>query len=244
MGEIQLKGKTDTGILLLHGFTGYTDELEEMSRYLNKKGITVSVPILPGHGTDVYDLSKYSWQEWFDFVKEEYKKLDKKVKRAYIGGISMGAGLALHYAAHYKTRGVVALSAGVKVLKPSIYVIPYVKSIIKYFPRKKSDGDVSKKIKRTRPEYNKTSLNAVDELRKFFIHLKDDIPEITVPVLMVHGLKDHTIPFESASDIFEKLSSKYKKFVTLEKSYHLITMDVEKKKVFEETHKFIKKKRY
>ena len=245
MKDIFLKGKSGKGILLLHGFTGYIDEMEELARFLNKNGFTVSAPTLPGHNTSVYDLSRYRWQDWFDFVCRKYSELKREVKKHYIGGLSMGGGMALHYAAHYETDGIIALASGAKLSDPTVYITPYFKSIVKFRRKRNTNSDVSiKNLKRKKKVYKFTSLHAVDELRMFFNHLNNDIPEIEQPVLMIHGLKDHTIPFESAVDVYERLSSKYKKFVFLKKSFHLITMDVEKKIVFDEALKFLKLTKY
>ncbi|MFC1726126.1 alpha/beta hydrolase [candidate division KSB1 bacterium] len=245
MKDMFLKGKSGKGILLLHGFTGYIDEMEELAKFLNKNGFTVSVPTLPGHNSSVYDLSRYTWQDWFEFVCKKYFELKKEVKKHYIGGLSMGGGMALHYAAHYDTNGVVALASGVRLSDPTVYLTPYVKNIIKFRTKKTASSDISiKNLKRKKKVYKYASLHAVDELRMFFNHLNNDIPEIEQPVLMIHGLKDHTIPFESAVNVYERLSSGYRKFVFLKKSFHLITMDIEKKIVFDETLKFLKRKKY
>ena len=39
------------GILLVHGFTGSPASMRPWAEYLNQHGYTVTVPLLPGHGT-------------------------------------------------------------------------------------------------------------------------------------------------------------------------------------------------
>ena len=41
----------DIGVLLVHGFTGSPSSMRPWAEYLNQKGFTVRVPLLPGHGT-------------------------------------------------------------------------------------------------------------------------------------------------------------------------------------------------
>lgn len=245
MNDIYLKGDTGKGILLIHGYTGFIDELEELAKYVNKNGITVSLPILPGHNTTVQDLNKYKWRDWYNFIEKKYQELAENVKQPYIGGISMGGALALHFAAHNPTNGVIALATGTRLLDPYVNIIPIAKKFIEFFPKKESSGDVNKRgLKRKRKCYRYTSLKTVNELMKLFSHLKDDLPEIKTPVLYIHSLKDHTISYENAFVTFNRISSKFKEFVTLKKSYHLITMDIEKQVVFEETLKFLLRKKY
>lgn len=41
----------DDGILLIHGFTGSPAEMRPLGCYLHERGLTVSAPLLPDHGT-------------------------------------------------------------------------------------------------------------------------------------------------------------------------------------------------
>ena len=52
------------GVLLVHGFTGSPASMRPWGEFLNSKGYTVRVPLLPGHGTQPEDLNKVKWQEW------------------------------------------------------------------------------------------------------------------------------------------------------------------------------------
>jgi Esterase/lipase len=57
----QLKGKSiywpgnATGVLLIHGFTATTAEVRLLADAFKKQGLTVSAPLLPGHGTSPQD---------------------------------------------------------------------------------------------------------------------------------------------------------------------------------------------
>ena len=42
----------EVGILLVHGFTGSPASMRPWAEYLNQRGYTVKVPLLPGHGTN------------------------------------------------------------------------------------------------------------------------------------------------------------------------------------------------
>jgi carboxylesterase len=83
-------------------------------------------------------------------------------------------------------------------------------------------------------------LNAVSELLKFFDHLKIDLKEIYAPTLIIYSKNDHVMDSKSAITIYNNISSKDKRILKLEKSYHILTLDIEKEKVFTEASNFIK----
>jgi carboxylesterase len=58
-----------TGILLIHGFTGSPPEMLLVGDYLNERDLTVSGPLLPGHGTTVEDLDTRTWEDWTSHVE-------------------------------------------------------------------------------------------------------------------------------------------------------------------------------
>ena len=100
----------ETACLLLHGFTNSPFEMKVMGEFLNRQGYTVSIPLIPGHGTTPADLRKTKWTDWYEGSKVELFELRKKYKKVYIVGFSMGASLALHLSAHYEVNGVITLA--------------------------------------------------------------------------------------------------------------------------------------
>ena len=53
-----------SGALLIHGFTGSPPEMRLVGQYLHERGLTVSAPLLPGHGTSADDLNRCRWSDW------------------------------------------------------------------------------------------------------------------------------------------------------------------------------------
>ena len=49
------------GALLVHGFTASPTEMRLLGNHLHQRGLTVAAPLLPGHGTNLADLSKQRW---------------------------------------------------------------------------------------------------------------------------------------------------------------------------------------
>jgi carboxylesterase len=63
--------------------------------------------------------------------------------------------------------------------------------------------------------------------------------ELIQPTLLIHGRLDHVCPFEkNVGFVMSHLGSAEKRAVTLEESYHVITVDSEKDRVADEVTSF------
>lgn len=234
-----IEGNT-TGILFIHGFTGSPYDMKPLSEYFGKQGYTLSVPLLKGHGTKPDDLLDCKWYDWFNDVKEALFKLRQKCKKIIVVGLSTGGTLALHLAAHYQVEGVVALAPALILKEKKLKLLP-IACWFKKYQYKKDGPDISDEEARKKAvTYDKTPLKTVRELLGLYDHLKRDLQDIYTPVLIIHSIQDHVVDIKSAEYIYQKISSPDKHFLKLEKSFHVLTLDVEKEIVFREVEKFIK----
>ena len=231
--------KGQVGCLLIHGFTGSPEELSDLGDFLAGQGISVSLPILPGHGTHSADLFNYTWHDWFSCVKSAYLKLKGECKEIFVCGLSMGGTLALLLAAHEFVQGVMVLSAVVEFPKWQKMGVRVFKNVAKF--RYKSNGsdirDLSAKGRSS--NYLRYPYYAIDQLFELVEHTRNELGEIEVPVLIIHSRKDHTINFSNSETIYRLINSKEKRKIDLEESYHIITVDVEKEVVKQEVLRFI-----
>ena len=60
------------GIVLSHGFTGTPQSLRPWAEHLAAAGLTVRLPLLPGHGTRWQDANSTGWQDWYAAVERAY----------------------------------------------------------------------------------------------------------------------------------------------------------------------------
>jgi len=84
-------------------------------------------------------------------------------------------------------------------------------------------------------------VKSVDQFLALLEHTRGDLPEVTAPALLMHARKDRTVHFSNLHYIFDHISSSQKEMVVLEKSYHVISIDIEKEIVFNSILSFIKK---
>jgi len=228
----------EIGCLLIHGFKSCPFEMEGMGEYLNKQGYTVHIILLPGHGTVPQDLKNVRWYDWFDKAKSSLFELRKTCKKVFVAGLSTGGSLALHLAAHYQVDGIIALAPGLFLKRKSAKLSHVLKFFWQYTKDHKGP-DIS--IKTETKSYQYIPIKAVSELLKLFKHLQQDLKDIYTPTLIIYSIMDHVINPKSSLTIYDNISSKNKQILKLEKSYHIITLDVEKEIVFSEANSFIKR---
>lgn len=230
----------DVGFLFVHGFTGAPYEGRELAEKIHSDfGFTISVPLLPGHGTSPGDLKYVTWQDWYSFVKEKYFELRQECTKVIVCGQSMGGALILHLASHHSVDGVITLAAAAFLKDWRLKLLPIARRIITYQHKSKGPDIKNQALKESIPSYTKYPLKSVDQLLALLRHTREDLPEVTAPALLIHSRKDRTVPFDNLQYIHDHIASSQKKMVFLEKSYHVISIDVEKETVSTEIETFI-----
>ncbi|MFD5032686.1 alpha/beta hydrolase [Streptomyces sp. NPDC058220] len=228
----------EVGVLLCHGFTGSPQSLRPWAEYLAERGLTVSLPLLPGHGTRWQDMQLTGWQDWYAEVDRELRELLEKCGQVFVLGLSMGGALALRLAEKHGTAvsGVVVVNPGMKVHGLAAYALPVVRHLIP------STGGLTNDIAKEGSEelgYDRVPLHAAHSLRQFFRLVDAALPQVTQPLLLLHSPQDHVVPPADSARILGRVSSRDVREVLLEQSYHVATLDHDAERIFEESHAFI-----
>ena len=71
----------DIGCLLVHGFTGTPQNVRPLADYLARRGLAVSAPRMPGHGTAVQDLDATGPQDWLGAPRTRWRTCVAAVRR-------------------------------------------------------------------------------------------------------------------------------------------------------------------
>lgn len=233
--EVNLKGN-EIGCLLIHGFRSCPFEMKEYAEYLNKFGYTVQTCLLPGHGTIPDDLLNIKWQDWVIYVENSLEEMKKECEKVILSGLSTGGSIALYLASKRNIDGVIALAPGL-YLRQRKSILSHALKYFWKFKNIKSGPDVSIKVESK--VYAKVPVRSVSELLLLFNSLEKNLKFIKSPTLIIYSPLDHVVKPDSSLTIYNKISSSNKHIVELEKSYHILTMDTEKNKVFKESAKFI-----
>jgi carboxylesterase len=226
------------GVLLLHGFTGSPASIRPWGEFLATKGYAVEVPLLPGHGTRWQDMNQTTWQDWYAGAGRAFDKLLAENRRVVVGGLSMGAALALMLAADrgHDVDGVISVNVSVDNRDPRRFALPVIKRVVKSFP---GIVDDIKKPGQTELGYPRLPLDAAHSLLDFYRTLQPKLPQVTQPLLMLCSTEDHVADPGSHHRVLESVSSIEVTETMLPNSYHVATLDNDAPTVFEESAAFV-----
>ncbi len=228
------------GALLIHGFTGSPPEMQLVGDYLHRRGLTVSGPLLPGHGTSVEDINDCHWTDWTGHVEETLAELQARCETVFVGGLSMGSVLALYLAAHHpELAGAMAYSPAVWPANRLIYLTPLLKHMIPKVSKSEDSDLTDPEADRRLWSYKQYPTFAAHELLKLLHRVRRLLPRVTCPLLIIHSTLDQTIHPASARRTYRRVGSTDKELVTLHNSGHCITVDSEWQTVAERTYAFM-----
>lgn len=229
--------KGGTGILLLHGLTGTPGEVEPLGNYLSERGISILGPWLKGHDTNPKDLAKTSWQDWAKSAREAYDHLKQSCSKVFVGGLSMGAVQALHLAAQVPLAGVISMAAPIRIPDFRFNGIAFFR-FLQWWTTSLTGGILDP----TAPPhvtYPYVMTKSIYDLKKLMGVVREELPRITVPALVIQGRKDAMVPPLNGDLLYQSLGSASKHLLYLDRSNHVVTMDFDKQTVFEKAFKFI-----
>ncbi len=229
------------GCLLVHGFSGSPPEMQPMGEFLTGKGLTVRGVRLAGHGTTPEDMATTTWRDWVASAEEGLRELEARCEQVFVAGLSMGGLLSLHLAAHHPVAGIVAMAAPAYIADWRFRFLPLAQYFIRWFtPDIESDLTDPEAEKRL-SAYQVLPIPCLVSLGQLIRLVRQELPQVKVPALVMQGEKDHHVPADSAPIIFEELGAADKEVVWWPNSGHCITVDSEREAVWARAYEFIAK---
>lgn len=240
------------GALVLHGFTGNPGSMVGIAKALAAAGHAVECPRLPGHGTDMADMLETTWADWSAEAEAALERVRAKAGRRSAGaptptpdgrivvvGLSMGGALTAWLGTrHPDLAGLVLINA---LGEPPGPLRELVQSAIddgtEIFPGIGSDiadPDV------VETAYAGTPLRPLLTLVDAITELQDGLARITCPVLILSSPQDHVVPPSNSDHLAASVSGPVER-VTLERSYHVATLDYDKDLIIEQVLAFTAK---
>lgn len=230
----------ETGVLICHGFTGTPQSMRPWGEYLAERGLTVSVPLLPGHGTRWQDMQATGWPDWYAEVDRALRTLRDSCSRVFVCGLSMGATLTLRLAEKHggAISGLVLVNPSVKADGLQIKVAPLLRHVLPSAPGIASD--IAREGS-TELGYPRVPMRALHSLTRFWPVVRASLPQVTQPVLLLHSRQDHVVHPSNTALVLAKISSTDVTELVLERSYHVATLDHDADRIFAESHAFIER---
>ena len=250
----------DTGVLLIHGLGGTPAEMGKLAKTLHAAGHTVLCCQLAGHCGGEDDLLATGWRDWRASTEAGLKRLEQHCSAVAVGGLSMGALLALDLAAQHPDR-----VKGTLLFGPTFFYdgwsIPWYSFLLKvvvWLPwgrnyRFPEQPPYSVKDERTRAAIESlmsrraseavglthTPGRSVRELWRLAAALKPRLPSIRTPALLVHAREDDIASLKNAFHVQRELGGRVQTLI-LEDSYHLVTIDRQRHLVNAAAIRFLK----
>jgi carboxylesterase len=225
------------GCLVIHGFTGNPSSMRPIADAMVADGHSVELPRLPGHGTTVEDMNTTSWADWTAEVEASYQRLAARCDHVIAMGLSMGGTLTAWIAAeHPEIAGVVLINAAAE---PSDDMRAAIQAMIdggeQYMDGIGSDvadPDV------TESAYATVPLASLVSMLDGVAGLQDRLAGITAPALIMTSTQDHVVATSASDHLAATLGGPVER-VTLDRSYHVATIDLDRDLIIERIRDFV-----
>ena len=242
-----------TGFLLIHGLGGTPTEMRLVARALHRGGHTVHCPQLAGHCAGEAELLATGWRDWTQSVVDELEHMRGICDTVIVGGLSMGAVLAMHVAA-VRPDAVDGLALYAPTLWYDGWSIPRYAFLLKWLintPAGRRYSFVERepygvKDLRTRSLITAaitrgdsaeagllgTPSGALKQMWELIGQTRREMQKINCPALLVHAREDDVASLSNAFYIQRRLGGLVDA-VILDDSYHLVTIDQQREIVVE-----------
>lgn len=232
--------------LLIHGLTGTPYEMRFLGERLALRGVRVLGVKLAGHAGTPQELENSNHNSWYESVVNGLERLRAFGDPVVVVGQSAGALLAARLAIDQldAVSGVVMLAPAFflprwtgRALAALRLVGPWVSRL---YIRGGGPDIHDAHARLIHPRSELMPLGAALSLVELSQMVRRRIDRLSQPTLIIHSRKDHTCPFErNINFLTHHMGGDQVRVVTLERSYHVISVDTEKEQVAAETAAFI-----
>jgi carboxylesterase len=228
------------GALVLHGFTGCPQSMRGLAEAFAGAGFAVELPRLPGHGTAIEDMLETTWADWSTHAESAYKELAGRCEKVVVAGLSMGGTLtAWLLERHPEIAGAVFVNPAIEA--PAESFREMLRGILdsgsETMPAVGNDiADPGQ----TELAYDATPIPCLLSLCEADDEIAGNLDKIACPVLIMNSPQDHVVPPVSSDILAAGVSGPVER-VTLERSYHVATLDYDKDEIERRAVEFARK---
>jgi carboxylesterase len=250
-----------SGVLLIHGLTGTPMEMRLLGKGLNKAGFTVYGMQLAGHCGNAEDLLATGWRDWYASVEKAADELHGKVDHLFVGGLSMGALLALKLAAD-RPQQVAGVGVYGATFRYDGWSIPRLARLSFLLPLLKKVGIGRSRSFMEQPPYGirderlRAQVSAamlggdsaaaglpgnpwysLAEMHGLAADVRRQLPQVNAPCLVAHASDDDVASVRNAELVVREVSARTE-LLLLDDSYHMITIDKQRRTLIDRSAAF------
>lgn len=227
------------GVVVSHGFTGTPASMRPWAEHLAEAGLSVRLPLLPGHGQTWRETNRSTWPQWYATVESAYLELADRCEAVFAVGLSMGGTLVTRLAELHPdgVAGLVLVNPAYGTRRLDAKLAPYFGHLIRSRP---SIGGDIKKPGVAEPADDRTPVIAFASVQKLWKVTVADLDKVTAPILMYRSREDHVVDDLSAELLQRGAVNTSIREVVLEDSYHVATLDNDAPTIFAGSVEFIR----
>jgi len=271
MSSMILKFATDRAasahaVLLIHGLCGSPLELMPLTKRLEAAGFAVRAPLAPGgYGMQTCaSESIASYERWVDFFRAHLQDLTSRHQHVSVGGLCVGANLALELAAdhHRRIDSLILISLTLfydgwnvprsRALLPLAYYPPLRRRLryrknhpygLKNALLREWIANQLKASGRSDAGPAVLPMEAIYQAPRLIRSVKRKLPRVIAPALVMHARDDDVTSLRSADLVCTKSGSCEVLRRVFEDSYHLLTLDNDRNRVAQTAVDFLSRPR-
>lgn len=249
-------------VLLLHGLYSNALELQYVGKRLRAAGFAVYIPEIPGYSATRghYPSAAGRWENWLTAATDQLELLLERHERVSVGGLCIGANLALMLAAQRGARidSLLLLSTTLyydgwslpwyRFLLPLAYYTPLGR--LYAYEEREPFGLKNEQMRRlvaaemrqrrvSRAGADRLHSSGIFQAHRLIRAVKRVLPGIHNPALIVHATEDDVTSLRSVRCLEQRLGSHRVERLLLGNSYHMVSLDNEKGRVADRMIEFL-----
>ncbi|MDT0328805.1 alpha/beta hydrolase [Nocardiopsis lambiniae] len=236
---------SDVGVLLCHGFTGSPRSMRPWADHLVAAGLSVELPLLPGHGTVWTDMALTTSDDWYAEVERALLDLSSRCSEVFVMGLSMGGALSLRLAQEHPdlVRGAVLVNPSLAIEDPRLPIIaPFRGLAARLLPFTPGvESDIAKDdVGRGEGGYDRVPTAAAATLPKLWRAVQEGMSGLRAPILAYRSPQDHVVGPRSLRMLAKRAVNTRLTIHLLHDSYHVATLDHDAADIFDGSLAFVR----
>lgn len=238
---------SSVGCLLVHGFVSAPQEMHWLGERLNAAGFTVHGLRLYGHATQASDLYHVRWRDWIASVEDGYHLIKDQCEKIAVIGMSLGGAIALVISSYLPIDCAITVStpfqtipySKLSFLRATLPGFRIIQSLIKFLPKPPPLDFHDRQAAKDHLTYSVLPIRGIIEIDKLLDQMQRTLPQLSIPVLVIHSLTDRGVPIDNAHKIAHALGSDTVETLFVEESGHVVLLEPERQRAANTIIKFI-----